>query len=241
MAAARQAATPVSGPSPRTTGTPSANSQASDFAGLTNASELGRNTPACSSSRSATPAMTAGPASTIPNACAPRRTGVSIAHSAVREDIDPTGTERWIPRARAATSASGESAAPMVSRAAPRRAASAASATGPSAWPDCDTATTRSMEPTQPGSGRLRRIWTGTGECGSASTSRTSAMTADPPSAATSTDRGRSPPVSRSNRASAARSTACRTCAPAVARARRVWRESRAASACWSSRTLSSM
>ena len=58
---------------------------------------------------------------------------MSIAHSAVRDDIDPTGTERWIPRARAATSASGESAAPMVSRAAPRRAASAASATGPSA------------------------------------------------------------------------------------------------------------
>ena len=70
----------------------SASSHASDLAGLTNASELGRNALACSSSRSATPAITAGPASTMPRACAPRRTGVSIAQSAVREDIDPTGT-----------------------------------------------------------------------------------------------------------------------------------------------------
>jgi hypothetical protein len=129
----------------------------------------------------------------------------------------------------------------MVRSAAPRRAASAANATGPSACPDCDTATTRSMAPTQPGNGRLCRVCTGTGDAGSASSSSTSAITADPPSAATSTDRGRSPPVSRSNLASAARSTACRTWAPAVASARSVWRESSAARACWSSRALSSM
>ena len=37
----------------------------------------------------------------MPSACAPSRTGVSSAHSAVREDIDPTGTPMCMPRARA--------------------------------------------------------------------------------------------------------------------------------------------
>jgi hypothetical protein len=71
---------------------PSASSEARDFAGLTNASELGRKALACSSSRSATRAITTGPASAIPIAWAPSRTGVSIAQRAVRDDIDPTGT-----------------------------------------------------------------------------------------------------------------------------------------------------
>ena len=124
---------------------------------------------------------------------------------------------------------SGESAAPTVTREAPRRAASAATARGPRARPESDTATTRSSGPTHPGSGTLRRTLTGTGDPGSASMSSTSATTAEPPSEATSTERGRSRRASRSIPASSERVRASRTCAPAVASARRVPRRSQEA------------
>ena len=91
---------------------------------------------------------------------------------------------------------------------------------------------TRSSGPTQPGSGRLRRTLTGTGEPGSASSSSTSHTTADPPSEATSTERGRSPPATRSIPASSERDDGLADLGPGRGqRPRSVWRESRAAMA----------
>ena len=63
-------------------------------------------------------------------ASAASSTGVSSDHRAVRDDGVGRATSTCTPRARALTSASGESAAPTVSSEAPRRAASAARASG---------------------------------------------------------------------------------------------------------------
>ncbi len=90
-----------------------------------------------------------------PSASAAMSTGVSSDQRAVRDDGAGSATSTCTPRARAQTSASGESAAPTVRRDAPRRAASAARASGPPARPDWDTAMTRSSGPTHPGSGRV--------------------------------------------------------------------------------------
>ena len=161
-------------------------------------------------------------------------------HSAVREDGAGRAGVTCTPRPRAQASASGESAAPTVNKDAPRRAASAASATGPMAYPDCDTAITRSSGPTQPGNGPSRRVVTGTGELGSVRRSRTSPTTDEPPRAAKSTARGRSPEATRSMPDSCAATTARRTWAPDRARARRLSLQSSRARASTSSRAASS-
>src|SRR5450759_3679526 len=61
--AARDAATPLSGPSPRTTGIVSPSWIARILAGLTNDSDRGRQASACTSSRSAVSKRTDSPAS----------------------------------------------------------------------------------------------------------------------------------------------------------------------------------
>src|SRR5207342_188117 len=95
------------------------------------------------------------------------------------------------PRARAQTSASGDPSRPTVSSRQPRRAASAATASGPWARPDTDTATTRSSGLAQPGSVVECTGNTGTGLPGPASAASRSPTTAEPPSAETTTARGR--------------------------------------------------
>ena len=157
-----------------------------------------------------------------------------------RDDCSARPVGTWIPRARAVTSASGESAAPTVSSRHPRRAASAATASGPSARPDSETATTRSTGPTQPGRVLVRTGWTGTGAPGPARAASRSPTTAEPPRADTTTARGRPSSATRATSASAASVAASRTCAPAEARARRVLRESASARASTSSRSRSS-
>ena len=86
----------------------------------------------------------------------------------------------WTPRARALTSASGESAAPIVTMKAPRRAASAAIDRAPAARPDCETAMTTSSAPTQPGSGPDAQACTGRAAPDCAAATKMSATAAEP-------------------------------------------------------------
>ena len=153
----------------------------------------------------------------------------------------PAGTGTWTPPVRAETSASGESAAPTVSSRQPRRAASAARPSGPGARPDSDTATTRSIEPTQPGSGRPRRTVTGTGEPLPAS--RVEDVGDDGGAAeARDDDRTRAPLDRGAGDAAPPRRppSAMRTWAPAPASARRLPEGSAAARPSASSRSCSS-
>src|SRR6478736_5783685 len=161
IAAARRAVTSPNGPSPRTIGVDSASSVARIFAGLTNDSDDGRASVAVRSRRSASSDSVSWLTEAMPRASAASSAGVACAQTDVRDEDPPTAIGTCTPWDRAHTSASGESAAPTVTRNAPRRAASAARARVPAARPDCDTAITTSRAPTHPGREPDEQLWTG--------------------------------------------------------------------------------
>src|SRR6478752_3523306 len=239
MAAARRAVTSPKGPSPRTMGVDSASSVASTLAGLTNDSDDGRASVAVRSRTSASSASVSWLTDAMPMASAASNAGMAWAHTDVREDTPLSAMGTCTPWARAQTSASGESAAPTVTRNAPRRAASAARASVPAARPDWDTAMTTSRAPTQPGSDPDEQLWTGRAAAPRDTASKRSATATEPPAAATTTPRG---PTSRSRSrpASAEAATVRRTWAPAPARARSVSLASREARARAAARRASS-
>ena len=142
-------------------GVDSASSVASTLAGLTNDSDDGRASVAVRSRTSASSASVSWPTDAMPMASAASSAGMAWAHTDVRDDAPLSAMGTCTPWARAQTSASGESAAPTVTRKAPRRAASAARASVPAARPDWDTAMTTSRAPTQPGSDPDEQLWTG--------------------------------------------------------------------------------
>ncbi len=239
IAAARRAVTSPNGPSPRTMGVDSASSVARIFAGLTNDSDDGRASVAVRSRRSASSDNVSWLTEAMPMASAASSAGVACAHTEVRDEAPLTAIGTCTPWDRAQTSASGESAAPTVTRNAPRRAASAARARVPAARPDCDTAITTSRAPTHPGKEPDEQLWTGRAAAPRETASKRSATAPEPPAAATTTPRG-STSRSRSRPASPAADIVRRTWAPAPARARSVSPESRDARAPSSSRRASS-
>src|SRR3984957_16726136 len=125
-----------------------------------------------------------------PSLAAATSSGTVSAHAIAR--AGPTVvTGMNVPRARAASSCSGEPGAPTPTRWQPRRAASDASAIVSAVWPDLDNAITRSVAPIQPGSWYpdTPSTWTGTAVPQIApSASRANAA---PPDPATTIARGR--------------------------------------------------
>jgi hypothetical protein len=147
----RRAAATATGDPPQISGSAPARSSASDFAGLTNESLDGRHWCEMSSMAAAAASYASSSSCARPILEAITSSGMVSAHGM---DLagPPESTGMNVPRARCASSCSGEPGAPTPTNSQPRRVASAASASGSAVSPDRDAAITRSAAPTQPGS-----------------------------------------------------------------------------------------
>src|ERR1700759_889285 len=209
-AAKRLAATAASGELPQITGSVPIRSRAIDLPGLTNDSLVGRHWNAISSRPAATLSYTSSPTSTRPICSATTISGMHRLHSVDRgipaETTGMKGARAWV-----ATSASGDLAAPTPIRWQPRRTASVAAPSVSSVDPEQDTAMTRSVAPTQPGSWYPCEVMIWVALLVPQTAASTSPAMPEPPIPATTMARGRSPPVTGDRSTSAQVRTADRT------------------------------